>query len=70
MIVTITSLVPKKARNKPGIAAAAAPAKAPAIIANGKTTNFGESGMLKATQILATQPQSACPESPTLNREP
>ena len=65
-MVTITSLVPKNARNNPGIAAAAAPAQAPAMIANGKTTNFGESGMLNATQILASQPQSACPDSPTL----
>ena len=68
MIVTITSLVPKKARSKPGIAAAIAPAKAPKITQSGNKTTFGRSGNANATQTLTIQPQSACPESPILKK--
>ena len=66
MIVTITSLVPKNARNNPGIAAAIAPASAPKITHIGKRMIFGRSGKANAVQMLMIQPQSACPESPIL----
>ena len=65
-MVTITSLVPKNARKIPGIAAAIAPATTPAITAAGNTTIADASGIDNATQILATHPQSAWPESPIL----
>ena len=48
------------------MAAAKAPATAPTIIATGNAIIRGASGMDKATQILATQPHKACPESPIL----
>ena len=64
--MTITSLVPKKALNTPGIAAAKAPAKAPKITQVGNKMTFGRSGKASATHTLTIQPQSACPESPIL----
>ena len=67
-MVTITSLVPKKARKNPGIAPAIAPDNTPATIATSNTTKRGASGIDNAIQILVTQPHKACPDNPILKK--
>ena len=59
MIVTITSLVPRKAFKKPGMAAIMAPHAAPMIITSGIMMARGKSGKLSANQTEEIQPAKA-----------
>ena len=68
MMVTITSLVPRKARKNPGIAPAIPPASMAMMTVARIKSGLGMSGFARANQPANTHPTRAWPDRPTLKK--